>query len=436
MEYRQEIYQWFYRLLISWNISPAIANSLNILFLIVGNLIVSYLVFYVTKRVLTLILTKLSGKTKTAFDDYLVQNKVPVILARFIPYLFLLELIRILFIDNDKYSKLFVGIAEIYLVFWFLSLLRAFLRTLRDYLKTKEEFKDKPLESFIQVVMIVAYFVCGIVLFSMLTGKSVGAFFTAMGAASAILLLVFKDTILGFVASIQVTTNDMVRIGDWITMPKHDADGDVIEISLTTVKVQNFDKSITTIPTYFLIQDSFRNWRGMQEAGGRRIKRSIRVQVQTIRFLTEEDIEKLKKIQLIKDYLEQRSDEINHYNFEKGIDTSLPVNGRHLTNIGVYRQYINTYISLNKHLNKNYTMMARQLEPTPQGVPIELYVFTNDTRWQNYEGIMADLFDHLLASAPYFGLEVFEIPSAHSLKYLVGTGPAAVVANSSEDSAS
>ncbi len=420
MSYRREIYDWFYDLLIQWKIHSSIADYLNIAFLIIGNFIISYIVFLVCKNILAFILIRVSGLTKTQFDDYLVHNKVPVVLARLVPYLFLIELIRVLFNNNEKYSKLFVGFAEIYLVFWVITLLKACLKALRDYLKTKDEYKDKPLESFIQVVMIVAYFVGGIVLFSMLTGKSAGAFFTAMGAASAILLLVFKDTILGFVASIQVTTNDMVRIGDWITMPKHDADGDVIDISLTTVKVQNFDKSITTIPTYFLIQDSFKNWRGMQDAGGRRIKRSIRIQVTSVRFLEQDDIEKLKKIQIIKDYLEERTKEIDLYNEQQNIDTSLPVNGRHLTNIGVYRQYINTYLSINKHLNKNYTMMARQLEPTPQGIPIELYVFTNDTKWQNYEGIMGDLFDHLLVSAPFFGLEVYESPSAHTLKNIVG----------------
>src|SRR5690606_1038840 len=252
------------------------------------------------------------------------------------------------------------------------------------------------------VVMIFIYIVSGLVVFSLFTGKSVWAFLTAMGAASAILLLVFRDTILGFVASIQVATNDMVRIRDWISIDKYEADGAVTEISLATVKVQNWDKTITTIPTYFLISDSFKNWRGMEESGGRRIKRAIYIKISSIRHLSENDIEKLSRIQFIGKYLKGRSAEIDRYNKEHNIDRTYLVNGYNLTNIGVFRKYINEYINNHPRTHKGMTMMVRQLAPTTTGIPLELYLFSKETSWTVYEDIMSDIFDHLLASVRYF----------------------------------
>mgnify|MGYP001551382049 FL=1 len=249
-------------------------------------------------------------------------------------------------------------------------------------------------------------------IFAIITVTSIWKFFTALGAASAVLLLLFKDSILGLVASIQVSMNDMVRIGDWITFEKYGADGDLIEISLATVKIQNFDKTITTIPTYALITDSFKNWRGMQESGGRRIKRALIIKQKNIKFLTPSEVNKLKEIQLLHDYLNLRNEKIAKYNQENNIDKSLLVNGRNLTNIGVFRKYMESYLSNHSALNKNMTMMTRQLAPTPQGIPIEVYVFSSDKRWKNYEYIMSDIFDHLLAAVTYFDLEVYELPTS------------------------
>ncbi|MGB5459206.1 MAG: mechanosensitive ion channel domain-containing protein, partial [Eudoraea sp.] len=232
------------------------------------------------------------------------------------------------------------------------------------------------------------------------------------GAASAILLLLFKDSILGLVASITVSMNDMVRIGDWITFEKYGADGDLIEINLATVKIQNFDKTITTIPTYALITDSFKNWRGMQESGGRRIKRALIIKQKNIKFLTDKEIEKLKNIQLIANYLNTRNEKISNYNQKNNIDKTLLLNGQNLTNIGVFRKYIESYLSNHSAINSKMTMMTRQLAPTPQGIPIEIYVFSSDKRWTNYEYIMSDIFDHLLAAVSYFDLEVFELPTS------------------------
>ena len=239
-----------------------------------------------------------------------------------------------------------------------------------------------------------------------------------LGAASAVLLLIFKDTILGFVASIQVSINDIVRIGDWITFSKYGADGYVTEINLATVRVQNFDNTYTTIPTYSLISDSFQNWRGMQDSDGRRIKRSIFIKQGSIKFLSVDDIAKLKKIDLIAPYIDHREQEVNKYNRLKNIDKSLLINGRNQTNLGVFRKYIDAMLHENPAINKDMFLMVRHLAPTPQGIPLEIFCFSKDKRWENYEYIQADIFDHILAAIPYFDLELFEEPTGSDLKRL------------------
>ena len=247
---------------------------------------------------------------------------------------------------------------------------------------------------------------------AIITDTDIWKFLTGLGAVSAVLLLIFRDTILGFVASIQVSINDMVRIGDWITFEKYGADGDVTEINLATVKVQNFDKTITTIPTYALISDSFKNWRGMQASGGRRIKRAVIITQNSIKFLIPDDVESLKKIELIRTYLTDRQAKILKSNEQNRVDKSIIINGRNLTNLGVFRKYIENYLEAHSAINDEMTLMTRQLAPTPQGIPLEIYAFSSDKRWQNYEYIMADIFDHLLAAVPYFQLEVFELPTS------------------------
>lgn len=421
MEYHNDLNLWFLNLLLGWGVPSEVAHFVNVLMLLAILVIIVWGVAWVSNKVLISVSSRVAARTSTHFDDHLLKNKTATIFSRVIPYLIVVEALPIIFNHFPRGLELLTKATDIYIIVWFVRLLRSILHSLRDYLKTKSEYKDKPIDSFIQVVIIVANIVAGIMIFSTVTGKSAGAFLTAMGAASAILLLIFKDTILGFVASIQVSVNDMVRIGDWITMEKYGADGDVVEINLTTVKVQNFDKTITTIPTYYLISDSFKNWRGMQQSGGRRIKRAIRVKVSSIRFLTNEDLDKFRRIQLVTEYIDHKKAELTTYNAEKNVDLSLHINGRHLTNIGLYRKYISSYIEYNDKLHKGMTMMVRQLEPTINGLPIELYVFTNDIRWQNYEGIMADLFDHLLAAATYFDLEVYEMPTSSDVRHLVNT---------------
>ena len=257
--------------------------------------------------------------------------------------------------------------------------------------------------------MIFLWFIGIILILSVLTGREIGTFLASLGALSAIIILVFRDTILGFVSSIQITVNDTVRIGDWITMKGSDADGTVIEVNLSTVKVQNFDNTITTIPTYKLVSDSFVNWRGMEESKGRRIKRSLLIKPSSIGFLKNNDIDELKKVKLITEYLNTKIKEIDSYNLKNNADKSMLLNGRNLTNLGVFRVYIEQYLKAHPMTNDDLTMMCRQLEPTSQGIPIQIYAFSKDKEWTKYEALTSDIFDHLLSSVKYFNLECFEL---------------------------
>ena len=275
-----------------------------------------------------------------------------------------------------------------------------------------------PIRGYIQIVKIFLYIAVGIIIICYLLGESPWALLSGLGAVTALLLLIFKDTILSFVASIQIVMNDLVRVGDWIEMPQYNADGDVIEIALYTIKIQNWDKTITTVPTYKLIEGSFKNWRGMKVAGGRRIKRAILIDQRSVRFLEESDIQRLRKIQILKPYIDAKERELKEYNAVHAIDDSVKVNGRRMTNLGTFRAYLVEYLKQHPKIRKDMTFLVRQLAPTPDGLPMEIYVFTNDTVWANYEAIQADIFDHVLACVPEFGLRIYQRPSGHDLELL------------------
>ena len=405
---RHYIYDW----LIDKGVAEATAKYLNMIILLVGLLLIALIVDYITKRILWKFSSSVAKRTKTDFDDILIKNKLPRNIAHIIPLILLIEFVPDVFSDFDYVENIIEKTLKVIAILLTLRIVKNFLYSLRDYLKTLPQYKDKPLYSYIQVFMIFLWLLAIFSMFAIVTNITFWKFFTSLGAASAIILLVFKDSILGFVASIQVTVNDMVRIGDWITFEKYGADGDVVEITLATVKVQNWDKTITTIPTYALISDSFKNWRGMMNSGGRRIKRSVIIKTSTIKFLTDEDIERFKKIELVSDYMQEASDIIKKHNTEKGVDKSVLINGRNLTNFGVFRRYLQTYMDNHSDIKKDMTLMVRQLEPTPQGIPMEIYAFSSDIRWQNYEFIMADIFDHVLASVKYFDLEIYELAVA------------------------
>ena len=386
-----------------FNADVAEISTLGIVLL--AYILITLVLFWVSRKFILGLFSRISRKTKSTFDDILLEHKIPKLLSYF-PAIFILhKLIPDLFDKQNWIENIFEALTVIVA----LALVRALLKSLRDYLKTLKSFKDKPIDSYIQVIMIVLWFIGGIVILSILTGTEVGTFLTTLGALSAVLLFVFKDTILGFVASVQITINDTVRIGDWISMPNNNADGTVMKISLSSVQIQNFDNTITSIPTYKLISDSFVNWRGMSESSGRRIKRSLLIKVSSIRFLKDEEIEPLKKINLMEGVIQEKDADIKSYNAVSKVDKSLLINGRNLTNIGLFRIYTEAYLQKHPMVNKEMTLMCRQLAPTPQGVPIEVYVFSKDKVWENYEHIVADIFDHLLASTQYFHLECFEL---------------------------
>ncbi|TPV31487.1 mechanosensitive ion channel [Paucihalobacter ruber] len=402
---------YIYDVLIDSGSSEILARYLNMLALLLVFTIILLVVDFILRKILLNLINNFALKTKTEFDDFLVKHKTPRNLAHIIPLLIAFELLPVVFVDFPAFEskmELVLRILGVLMVVW---IIRSLLQTIRSFSKTINSLKDKPIDSYIQVAMLFVWIIAIAVIFAMLTGIEFIKFFTTLGAASAILLLIFKDTILGFVASIQVAINDTVRIGDWITMEKYGADGDVIEINLAAVKVQNWDKTITTIPTYALISDSFKNWRGMTDSGGRRIKRSVIIKPSSIKFLKPEEVEQLKSIQRITDFLNTRQAEIDTFNIENKRDKSILLNGRNLTNFGVFRQYIATYIEGHPDIKKDMTIMTRQLEPTVYGFPLEIYAFSSDQRWVYYEKIMADIFDHVIAAIPFFGLEVMEINS-------------------------
>ncbi|MBU2951067.1 mechanosensitive ion channel family protein [Tamlana agarivorans] len=404
----------FFDYLISLGLDENLAKYINAFVLLLGLLIIIFLIDFIIKKIILQAFTQLSTRTKTNFDDLLITNKVPRNIAHIIPFIIALEFIPDIFVDFPDFEIMIEKGLQVFAIILILWVVRSLLNTLKDYLKTLPRLKDKPIDSYIQVFMIFAWTVGVFSAIAIMTGIPFINFITGMGAISAVILLVFKDTILGFVASIQVAINDMVRIGDWITFEKYGADGDVIEINLATVKVQNFDKTITTIPPYALISDSFKNWRGMTTSDGRRIKRALLIKQDGVKYLSNEDVEELKKIQLITSYLEHRQADIDTYNSSNEVDKSLLLNGRNLTNLGVFRKYIDSYLNNHSAVNKDMMIMARQLAPTTQGIPLEIYAFSSDKRWANYEYIMSDIFDHLIAALPYFGLEIFELPSNSS----------------------
>ena len=403
-----KIFNWAYKIFKELGFSELWADYSNLAINIIILIITAYVIDYLFKKILIILMALVATRTKSTCDDFLVANKTAKYVAHLFTLFFVHKTVPIIMKDFVYWEGIFTKGVKFYIIILSLWIIRSIFNSLKDYLKGKEKYKDKPIDSYIQVIMICLW-VYGITYFILtLFNIELKALVTTLGAVSALILLIFRDTILGFVASIQVTVNDMVRIGDWITMEKYGADGDVVEINLATVKVQNFDNTITTIPTYFLISDSFKNWRGMLDSDGRRMKRSILLKSSSIRFLTEDEVENLKKIQLIAPYLNHRQADIQKFNQANGIDKSVLINGRNLTNFGIFRKYIDQYIANHPGINKDMLFMCRQLQPTQNGMPLEIYAFIKDKRLVEYEHIMADIFDHILASVHYFDMEINE----------------------------
>lgn len=402
------ISEWSIEFLKNIGISDNWVKYFNLIFLVSVVVVLVFVVQYLTRIILQTILSRSARLSKADILENLSKRRFPHFLAMIVPFSLVKGSIPIIFDQFPKTMRFMDKLADIYLIFYVIWLIMSVVNAFSDTLRTKPSLKDKPLDSYVQVVKIIFYIIGFIILFSILTGQNPTVIITGLGAASAILMLIFKDTILGFVASLQVSANDMVRIGDWITMPKYGADGDVVQITLTTVKIRNFDKTITTIPPYSLVSDSFQNWRGMVDTGGRRLKRSVFIKQSTIRFIREEEVAGLEKIQYISDYIHKRTTEINDYNSRTGADKSLLINGRNLTNMGLYRHYIDNYLRNHPDVHKELLLIVRQLQPTSKGLPLELYFFTATTDWVRYEEIVSDVFDHITAAAGYFGLELYE----------------------------
>lgn len=407
----EKIFGWLYPLLRKLDFGDTFAAYISLIFniLILGAL--AYLIYVVFRLVLVTLMILIARKTKTNFDDLLVSNRTAKYIAHLIPFLFIYKSVPVILENYVYWESVFGKMVGIYIILLSLWIVRSVLKAIRDYLKEQPKFSDKPIDSYIQVIMIVLW-IFGIgVIISQIFDIKTSSLLGTLGAISAIVILIFRDTILGFVASVQVSMNDMVRIGDWITFDKFGADGDVIEINLATVKVRNFDNTTTTIPTYSLISDSFRNWRGMLDSKGRRIKRHILIKAKSIRFLNEEDLQRMKSIQLVSSYIDVRQDEINKYNKTYNVDKSLSINGRNMTNFGLFRKYITQYLEQYPGLNKEMILLCRQLQPTAHGIPLEIYAFSKDQRFEQYEYIMSDIFDHIIASISYFDLEIYELPT-------------------------
>lgn len=399
--------------------SPELVKGLNIAFGIIVIVIVTWIANIITKKTLLQVLKRLAKRTKTNWDDILLEKKVFNRLAHIVPALIVFYSIGIVLVEYAQILSFVRSSIYVYLIIMVLLALDAFINSLHQIYTNLAIAKDRPISGYIQVIKIIVYFVAIILILSILLGKKPTVLLTGLGAMAAVLMLVFKDTILGFVASVQLSANDMVRIGDWITMPSHKADGDVLEITLNTVKVQNFDKTICTIPTYALVSESFINWRGMEESGGRRIKRYIQIDMKSVKFNSNEMVDKFRKIQYLSVYIDSKEHELAAYNEKHGIDNSVIVNGRRMTNLGTFRKYLEEYLKHHPKIHNDMTFLVRQLQPNEKGIPIEIYVFSNDQAWARYEEIQADIFDHILAVIPEFELSVYQNPSGEDFDRLI-----------------
>jgi len=396
------------------SIHPLLLPIVGILVLLAGAIVVDF----IAKRVLVSTVKTIAERSSSAWDDALVAHNVFGRLAQVVPAL--IVFIGVPFVSGlpEGVVHLIRNVAMGYMVLMLTLALTAMLSACNTIYSATPAAKDRPLKGFVQVLQIVVWVFGGVMVIAAVLDRSPILLLSGFGAMTAILFLVFKDTILSLVASVQLTAQDMVRVGDWIEMPQFGADGDVVDVQLHTVKVQNWDKTITTIPTHRLITDSFKNWRGMSQAGARRIKRPIFIDVTSIRFQTEAEVDHFTRFALLQDYVENKGQELEGYN--KGLTTKVDeeVNRRRLTNVGTFRAYTFNYLKNHPRINTNLTLIVRQLDPGPEGLPLEVYCFTNTTEWAAYEDIQSDIFDHLMAILPEFGLSLYQKPAGSDLANL------------------
>ena len=396
---------------------------------------IAWIAHFLTNQIIVRIVHKVAKKTKTTWDDVLVENRVFRGLAHLVPAFIIfytadfsfpqihqklseLDVSTLESLSVDYYFSLggFIArMARIYFIAIIVFVANSTLNSAMEIYNTTEYSHHRPIKGYVQLVKILVYFMAGIMTIAALLGKDPTVLLAGLGALAAVLILVFKDTILGFVASIQLSANEMVHIGDWIAMKSHGADGTVTDITLNTVKVQNWDKTISTIPTYALVSESFNNWKGMEESDGRRIKRAVSIDMSSIKFCDSAMLGRFEKFELIRDYVLQREQELREHNKKKNISDEDFISGRHQTNVGIFRKYLEVYLRQHPMINLDMTFLVRQLQPTGKGLPIEIYVFSKDQEWANYEAIQADIFDHIFAVIPEFELRVFQEPSGSDI---------------------
>ncbi len=403
----------------------AFAKPLAALLTFIVISLVSYIAYRIARKFMLIVVHRLAAKTETTWDDILVENRVFKSIANLVPALIFfytanfagpehagqLDVASMAELAKDYYAGLddfLVRMSKLYLIGIAVHLFNALLNSLLGIYNTTPYAATRPIKGYVQLIKIFIYGMAIILMIAYLFKKDPWDLVIGLGTMAAVLMLIFKDTILGFVASIQLSANKMVNLGDWITAPKHNADGTVIDITLNTVKVQNWDKTIATIPTYAMVSESFSNWKGMEESGGRRIKRSVLIDVNTIKFCDEEMLGRFEKFDLIRGYVREKEVELREYNKGRNLADEDKISGRHQTNVGIFRKYLEVYLHQHPFVHQNMTFLVRQLQPTSEGLPIEIYVFSNQQEWAKYEAIQADIFDHVMAVIPEFELRVFQ----------------------------
>lgn len=413
----------FDSLLVQLGIPLVYAEMVNKAVLVAIAIVVCFFADFSGKTVFLALISKISKQTTTVWDDILVEEKVFDKLAHLFPATVLYFAIQLIFIDEESGNVLALLAQRVilaYMIGMVLLVLNSFLSAVNQIYRTYEISKSRPIKGYLQIVKVFVTIIGFILIVTTILNKSAFGLLSGIGALSAVIMLVFKDSILGLVAAVQLSGNDMVRIGDWITVPAYGADGDVVDIKLQTVTVQNFDKTIVSVPIYSLVSSSFKNWRGMQASGGRRIKRHLAIDMNSVSFCTDKQIVRFKDVDVLKEHIDSRLKDIETYNATMHTNTAVPVNGRRLTNLGVFRAYIIGYLKANPMIHDTMTFLVRQLQPTDKGIPLEIYVFSRDQVWANYEGIQADIFDHLIASVPFFDLAVYQSPSSLDIRESLG----------------
>ncbi len=408
------LHNWLTGKGVTENFANILIDISNFILLVIA----CYLIYLIVRSLIRSFVHAFAAKTKSHWDDIMIKRKVFARISLLIPLIIFNLYFKYVLIDYPVLHALIQGLIEIMIVATSLTILLAVLNSLNEIYQSYDISKARPIKGYLQVAKIIVYILAGVYIISIFLGDKGFGWLAGFGAFSAVLMLVFKDPILGFVGGIQLTSNNMVKLGDWISMPKYGADGTVTDITLTTVKVQNWDKTITTIPTYTLVTDYFQNWRGMEESGGRRIKRSINIDMKSVKFCTPEMLEKYHKIHVLNTYLETKNKELVAHNEKFDLDNEILVNGRRQTNLGIFRAYLKAYLRNKPEVNLDMTFLVRQLQPTENGIPIEVYVFSRIQEWASYEDIQADIFDHILAVIPEFDLQVFQHPTGADFQRL------------------